>query len=63
MFNFTEVTDAPKLSFVGYGINEPVVVSDIEVGASEKGTPNLAIKLKFATETEDKKLYNNQIVV
>jgi hypothetical protein len=53
MFNFTEVTDAPKLSFVGYGINEPVIVSNVEAGASEKGTPNLAIKLKFATEKDD----------
>jgi len=47
MFDFNKVKEIKKLKFVGYGINEPVVVNDVTAGESQTGTPFIQINVKF----------------
>jgi hypothetical protein len=55
MFDFSQVKDTPKLKFVGYGINAPVVVCDVTNGETASSTPFIQINVKFQEETDDSK--------
>ena len=47
MFDFNKVKEVSKLKFVGYGVNESVVVNDVTSGESQAGTPFIQINVKF----------------
>lgn len=47
MFDFNKVKEISPLKFVGYGVNEPVVVNDVISGESQAGTPFIQINVKF----------------
>ena len=53
MFDFGKVKEDKKLKFVGYGINDAVVVSDVQAGSSQNGTPFIQINVKYDGD-EDK---------
>lgn len=64
MFDFNEVKEPStrgKLKFVGYGINEDVVVSTVTSGKAQTGTDFIEVKVKFKdapdTESTTLKLY------
>jgi hypothetical protein len=64
MFDFNNVKETNKLKFVGYGINEPVVVSDVTSGENQNGTPFIQINVKFKDDVDTNsttlKLYMSQ---
>ena len=47
MFDFNEVKETSSLKFVGYGVNNGVVVTDVTSGENQNGTPFIQINVKF----------------
>ena len=54
-FNFNEVKERKQLNFVGYDINDNVVVTDVVDGATQNGTPFIQINVMYegADATKD----------
>ena len=46
-FNFGEVKERKQLSFVGYGVNDSVIITDVVSGATQTGTPFIQINVMF----------------
>jgi len=47
MFDFNNIKETAGLKFVGYGINNNVVVTDVSAGENQNGTPFIQIQVKF----------------